>query len=251
MKEFPYPEFFARFYDTIYQHLRYGKDHQFYLSQIRKTRGPVLEVGVGTGRFFKDALDQKADIYGIDISESMLEILKGRLNPKNQFRISRQNATDFSFSGQFDLIIAPFRMFMHLLDMEDQMAALRNIRNHLSENGLFIFDLFVPDLELLKEGLEDILDFDGEYEAGKALKRYVTTRPDLISQQLEATFKIEWVEGGVWKKETWKVPLRFFFRYELEHLVERAGFSKHTIYGDFGGTPLQKDSKEFVVVCHK
>lgn len=51
MKEFPYPDFFARFYDTIYQNLRFGKDHQFYLSQIKKTTGPVLEVGVGTGRF--------------------------------------------------------------------------------------------------------------------------------------------------------------------------------------------------------
>jgi SAM-dependent methyltransferase len=251
MKAYPYPEFFARFYDIIYQHLRYGEDHQFYLSEIRKTNGPVLEVGVGTGRFFKDALDQGADIYGIDVSESMLEILRGSLNERDQSRISLQNAVDFAFPGRFDLIIAPFRMFMHLLEVEDQMAALRNIRNHLSEEGLFIFDVFVPDLELLKEGLTNIPDFEGEYEPGKALRRYVTSHPDLIAQLLQVTFKLEWEEKSGLRQETWDVPMRFFFRYELEHLVERAEYSKHTIYGDFKASHLQKNSKEFVVVCRK
>jgi SAM-dependent methyltransferase len=208
-------------------------------------------VGVGTGRFFKDALNQGADIYGIDVSESMLDILRSGLNHRDQSRITRQNAVDFHFPGQFNLIIAPFRMFMHLLEVKDQMAALRNIRNHLSEKGLFIFDVFVPDLELLKEGLTDILDFEGEYEPGKMLRRYVTNRPDLISQLLQVTFKLEWEEKKKFRHEAWSVPMRFFFRYELDHLVERAEFSKHTIYGDFEGSPLQKESKEFIVVCHK
>jgi len=125
-------------------------------------------------------------------------------------------------------------MFMHLLEVDDQLAALRNIRKHLVEQGTFIFDVFVPDLDLIKEGLTDILDFEGQYEPGKALRRYVTSQPDLIRQLLHVTFKLEWEEND-----------------ELQHLVERAGFSKHTIYGDFSPSPLQKDSKEFVVVCRK
>ena len=50
-----YPENFARFYDTIYTHLR-TVDHDYFLRTILSTKGPVLEIGVGTGRFFIDAL---------------------------------------------------------------------------------------------------------------------------------------------------------------------------------------------------
>jgi len=45
--------------------------------------------------------------------------------------------------------------------------------------------------------------------------------------------------------------LRFFFRYELEHLVLRSPLKLATIYGDFNETPLNSESREFVVVCRK
>jgi hypothetical protein len=45
--------------------------------------------------------------------------------------------------------------------------------------------------------------------------------------------------------------MRYFFRFELQHLVERAGFKSVNIYGDFNCNELNKESKEFVVVCRK
>jgi hypothetical protein len=51
-----YPEFVARFYDTVYTQVRDGVDNDFYLRAIAAARGPVLEIGVGTGRLFTEAL---------------------------------------------------------------------------------------------------------------------------------------------------------------------------------------------------
>jgi len=62
-----YPATIARFYDVIYAHLR-TVDRDFFLKKILGTKGPVLEIGVGTGRFFLDAVNDVADIYGIDDS---------------------------------------------------------------------------------------------------------------------------------------------------------------------------------------
>ena len=45
--------------------------------------------------------------------------------------------------------------------------------------------------------------------------------------------------------------MRFFFRYELEHLVERSKFECYKILGDYHGNELNQDSKEFVVICQK
>ena len=187
-----YPDFFARFYDLIYHKVRDGVDNKFYLEKIKNTRGKILEVGTGTGRLLIEALENGADIYGIDISPAMLDILKTKLSENNQGRISIQNIIDFKSDIRYDLIIAPFRVFMHLIGKEDQLNALNNVYESLNPGGQFIFDLFVPDLKPLINGLENVVDFDGEYEPGKRVKRIVSTKPDLINQIINITFRLEW-----------------------------------------------------------
>lgn len=246
-----YPPTFARFYDTIYHQIRDGVDNEFFLDEIRKAKGRVLEVGTGTGRLFMNALAGGADIYGLDISESMLEVLYKKLPQDQHYRLSLQNVMDFSFDIRFDLIIAPFRVLMHLIDKSDQLKALNNVCRHLNAGGAFIFDVFVPDLLMLVNGVHNNMDFEGEYEPGYLLRRFVTTEPDLIHQTILVNFHMEWQEGGGWKHDDWSVPLRFLFRYELEHLIDRSDFREYEIYGDYTGSKLDKSSKEFIAVCRK
>lgn len=246
-----YPETFARFYDLIYHQLRSSADSAFYLGEIRKTSGRVLEIGTGTGRFFTTALGKGADIYGLDISPSMINILRGKLDKKEHHRISLQSITDFRLNMKFDLIIAPFRVFMHLIEKEDQLRAINNVYRHLKRGGRFIFDAFVPDLGALLTGISNQTDFDGEYEPGLRIKRTVSTSPDLINQIINIDFLLEWDEDGKKKSEHWLTPLRYFFRFELEHLVERSDFINYKILGDFSGHELNRESREFIVICQK
>ena len=246
-----YPLAFARFYDTIYHSQRDGVDNDFFQNEIMNTKGKILEVGTGTGRLFIEALNRGADIYGLDISQSMLDVLLSKLDRNEYHRISLQNVVDFSSDIKFNLIIAPFRVMMHLLEKEDQIRALNNVYKHLEKNGRFIFDVFVPDLKQLINGLQNVTDFEGEYEPGKKLKRMVSTVPSLINQIIEVHFRLEWDEDYGKKTDEWIVPLRFFFRYELEHLVERSDFREYKILGDYSGKELGPRSKEFIVVCSK
>jgi len=246
-----YPGYFARFYDLIYHQIRDGVDDTFYLGKIKNAKGKVLEVGTGTGRLLSRALESGADIYGIDISPSMLDFLKAKLAPEDMKRISLQNIVDFRLDTKFDLIIAPFRVFMHLTEKEEQLKALNNVYDHLNNGGQFIFDVFVPALRPLIEGLDNVTDFEGEYEPGNRMKRIVSTNPDLINQIINITFRFEWNEGSSNYSREWKTPMRFFFRFELEHLVERSKFNKYNIAGDFTGNALNSDSKEFILTCTK
>jgi len=248
---YEYPKNFARFYDLIYHQLRDGVDHDFFLNEIKQTSGKILEIGVGTGRFFIDALNLGADVYGIDISESMVNVLKSKLEKSQHHRISIQNIINFRCDVQFDLIIAPFRILMHLLEKDDQIKALNNVYKHLKPNGRFIFDTFVPDLKQLIKGLDNKIDFEGEYEPGKKMKRIVSTKPELINQVININFKLEWEEADKIKSEDWNLPLRFFFRYELEHLIERSEFETYKFYGDYHRNVLSEASKEFILICQK
>jgi len=113
-----YPPFFARFYDLIYHQVRDDVDTAFYLNRIISSGGRVMEVGTGTGRLFIKALEEGADIYGIDLSPAMLDILKAKLSSENKGRVSYGNITDFITDEKFDLIVAPFRVMMHLVTIE-------------------------------------------------------------------------------------------------------------------------------------
>jgi len=249
--EYTYPRNFARFYDIIYHSMRDGVDNDYFQAEIAKARGRVLEVGVGTGRLFMNALNNGADIYGIDISPEMLKILHDKLPADQHFRVSLQGISDFTFPYKFDLIIAPFRVIMHLLEKDDQLKALNNVFSHLNDGGLFIFDAFIPDLNQLIKGLDNHVDFEGEYQPGAKIKRIVSTLPDLIRQLINIRFRMEWDENGISCHDEWDLPLRFFFRYELEHLVERSRFKNYRILGDYLGNEIGSDSRDFIVHCLK
>lgn len=246
-----YPESFARFYDSLYHFHRDSVDSEFFLGEIKKCRGRVLEIGAGTGRFFSAALNSGADIYAIDISRPMLDVLVAKIPPGQEFRVSLQNIVSFGFDFRFDLIIAPFRVMMHLIEKSDQMKALDNVFNHLNPGGRFIFDTFVPDLKPLISGLDKVTDFDGEYIKGKRLKRVVSTVPDTFNQIINIHFHLEWDENDCKKSDDWHTRLRYYFRFELEHLVERSKFGKYRITGDYLGNPLSSSSKDFIVECEK
>jgi len=246
-----YPEYLARFYDIIYDHMRSDIDTDFYLKQITSTSGRILEIGVGTGRFFTAALKTGADIYGIDVSKNMTDILLTKIDKEFHNRISIQNVVDFKFPFRFNLILAPFRVFSHLLTVEDQIAALNNIYEHLNENGRLIFDLYVPDPALTASGLTNQIDFEGEYEPGKKLTRSVDMKADIVGQISDITMTFRWDEDDREEVKSWNFKFRFYFRYELEYLIERSKLTLEKIYGDFNGGELKEGSKEFIVICRR
>ncbi len=248
---FEYPEYVARFYDLIYHQVRDGVDSSFFLSKIIGAKGKVLEVGVGTGRFFTQGLRQGVDLYGIDISKSMVDRLLAKLPAKEHYRIKYDDAVKMKWDFSFKLIVAPFRVFSHILEIKDQLALLNNIHDHLEPGGEFIFDLFVPDPVLLANGIDNQIDFVGEYEPGKIFKRIISSKPDIVNQRLDVTMKFVWDENDKQIDKEWHFPMRIYFRYELEHLISRSKLKLTTIYGDYEGNPLTKGSKDFILHCYR
>ena len=246
-----YPYFFAKFYDLIYDKIRTETDMEYYLRKIAETDGPILEIGVGTGRFFSEAIKTGADIYGIDMSESMLDVLRKKIDKSDHHRVSQQNGIDFKLDQQFELILAPFRVFSHLLTTEEQLMTLNNIGHHLTDNGKLIFDLYVPNPEMLVSGMDNVIDFEGEYKPGLKLIRKTSMRADLVNQISDVSMKLSWDEPEGSRNEIWDFKFRFFYRYEIEHLIRISDLTLLDFFGDFEENPLGPDSKEFIVICGK
>ena len=211
----------------------------------------MLEIGTGTGRFFVEALRRGADIYGLDCSQSMIERLRAKIPAEQYGRLSVQNAVTMSLPHRFSLVVAPFRMFSHVISVPDQIECLNRVWEHLEPGGRFIFDLYVPNLSLLLNGIDGKTDFEGEYEEGMRLRRTTSMKADLVNQISHVRMVFSWNEGGSKREAAWEFDMRFFFRWEIEHLIRLSKLKLETIYGDYDRSPLSSTSKDFLVVCRK
>jgi SAM-dependent methyltransferase len=245
---------FARDYDAIYESLRGPSgDAAFYLGLARASGGPVLELGCGSGRTLLPIAREGIEAVGLDSSEAMLSELAAKSPPPN-LRIVRSRLQDFDLSPQrFRLIFAGFRVFQHLLTVEDQLAALVRVRAHLSHDGLFAFDVFAPRHDRLAQTEVAEIEDARVLRDGEEIVRYAAIpRIDVARQIMDLRFRIERRRNAELLEESrWESSLRYFFRYELEHLLARSGFEAVEFYGGFDGRPFDHVSGETVVLARR
>ena len=248
----PYPGSVARFYDPVYAQVRDGVDNAWYLERMARAGGPVLEIGVGTGRLFAEARRRGIDAWGIDSSPAMIDACRAKLEPHDRGRVSVADAVTLRSERRFALMCAPFRVLSHVHTTEDQLRLLDAAHDGLVPGGTFVFDLYVPNLKFLLEGVPAHTDFDGEYAPGLRLRRIVESAPaDLATQRTRVRMQFRWDEDGRERSDEWTFEMRFFFRFEIEHLVARSRLALEAIYGDFTEGPMTAASREMVVVCRR
>ena len=221
----------ARNYDALYGVMRDPSgDAAFYRALAEESGGPVLELGCGTGRVLLPIGALGIPCVGVDASPAMLAALRAK-NPPPNLELVQESMETFDLGARrFRLVTCPFRAFQHLLTVDAQLAALANVRKHLAPGGAFAFDVFDPKLAwIVAPG--DIERLDATFVIGGVTTRRFakTTRVDLAAQTFDVTFRFE--PANVAGNTT--VQLRWFYRYEIEHLLARVGFTELTIYGGY------------------
>jgi SAM-dependent methyltransferase len=245
----------AHFYDAAYGAMpSLGADVDFYTRLARDLAGPVLELGCGTGRTLLEVAATGLPCSGVDLSQPMLDRLKQRNESADvpaELRLVQAPMQDFDLAGaRFELIFSAFRAFQHLATVAEQLACLACVRRHLAPGGVLAFDVFNPRYGRLAE-LEEPESEDLRFRLGDLdVIRYAHVKRDPARQLLHVKMRYEtWRDGQVESNQLSQFDMRWFHRYELEHLLARAGFDDVAIYGDFDGGPVTTDSPAFVVVA--
>jgi SAM-dependent methyltransferase len=241
-----YAQLIARNYDASYAVLRDPSgDIAFYRQLAHDTSGPVLELGCGTGRTLLPIARDGIECVGIDVSAAMLDQLRAKAPPPN-LRVVEASMESFDLSPQrFALITCPFRAFGHLLDVDAQLATLARVRAHLRPGGLFALDVFDPQPESMARREEpEKLAIEFEYE-GVAMQRWDTVHRDHTRQVLSVRFR--YAGGAPELVGTTDITLRWFYRYELEHLLARAGFCDLTFFSTFDRQPWRSGRETIVL----
>ena len=245
----------AGLYDSFSKGLE--GDEAFYVEEAARAEGPVLEIACGTGRIMIPIAESGVSIVGLDRAPAMLEVARRKVaglpdETRRRIRIVEGDMRTFSLERRFPLAIIPYRAFLHLMTADDQRRALTRIREHLTDRGRLVFNVFDPSIELIAAYLRPLggsLRYSGSFthpETGNRVMVSDTRRYDPLEQTLEEHRFFEEVddEGRVLSKTTTPVYLRYVHRFEMQHLLELCGYEVEALYGDFSRGPFRHGNEQ-------
>jgi SAM-dependent methyltransferase len=242
----------ARYYD--WEHARYDVDIPLYQDFARRTGGPILELACGSGRLMAPLLELGERVVGVDSSAPMLEQARRHLGAAGLLGRAALHEADvrtFALGERFRLAILGLDSFGLLLTVEDQLAALRQIRQHLTPSGLLILDLSNGNGRGAEPTDELVLQYEGRDPASDLpLSKWTARSTDHGEQVDHYTYFYDEVGlDRVVRRSTVRLDLRYFGRYELELLLRHADLVPEAFYGSYDLAPFAAGSERLIAVA--
>jgi SAM-dependent methyltransferase len=201
------------------------EDVSFYVDEALAAGGPVVELGVGTGRIAIPTALAGVHVIGVDSSAEMLAVCEERareLGVAARLDLRLGDLRRPPVDERVPLVTCPFRAYLHLQDDGERIEALDAARTLLRPGGRLVFDVFTPSRE-------DIEETDGrwiEREPG------IDERADWDLAEQTLTLSVRGPEGGSTMTLWWIEPERW------HSLLAEAGFEVLSCFGWFDRRPF-------------
>jgi|ERR1035437_145118 SAM-dependent methyltransferase len=210
----------------------------------------VLELGCGTGRLFPPMLDAGATVVGLDLCSTMLQVARDRFALYgDRVTLLQGDMRHFDLERRFDLAVIGLNTFMHMLTIDDQVSALESIYRHLRPGGILLLDLANPHTVVRDTPLNTLQHrFTRSIGVESAVVSLWSSTELALASQMACTtlFFDEITAAGDLQRTVAEVRLRLTYRFELEHLLRRAGFSIRALHGDYDGGPYEDESERLI-----
>lgn len=198
------------------------EDVGFYLEEARRSGGPLVELGVGTGRVAVPIAADGIRVIGIDSSRGMLEVCARRAALAGvNIDLRLGDLREPPVTERVPLVICPFRSLLHLRTDDDRHRVLDAVRELLLLGGRFVFDVFAPGRDDIERTQARWLEREpGIYERALWDEEARTLTLTVRGHESETTMALAWLSPGEWRG-----------------LLEEAGFEVEACYGWFDRRP--------------
>jgi SAM-dependent methyltransferase len=243
----------ARFYD--WEHAELLDDLPLYLGLASRVGGPILDAACGSGRLTLPLARAGYEVVGLDSSAAMLALAQAALGGDGELaarvRLVEAELQAAELGRRFGLVLVGLDSFGLLTEQEEQLRVLERLGRHLKRKGLLVLDLSNGNLRGGEPAEETTMHRAGRLEDGRQIVKWVARRTD-HGRQLDQLIHLYDETGldGVVRRTVVELELRYFARFELELLLERAGFVVEAVFGDYDLSPFGSASERLIVVAH-
>lgn len=220
----------------------------FYAALARRSAGAVLELGCGSGQLIVPIAATRT-AAGLDSSPEMLAAARHRAAAAGvRLDFVEADMRNFALGRQFSLIFIARNSLLHLSEQDDFTALFGAVRRHLAPDGIFAFDIFLPNPAVLSRSqAERFIVMRKPSELFGELTVEETSEYDALAQVNRATWFISTPD----RREAWIAPLhlRWIFPQELLALLAANGFRLERRDGDYSGGDCTAASRLQVCQC--
>jgi SAM-dependent methyltransferase len=202
--------------------------------------GPVLELGVGTGRLALPLSRRGVAVHGIDLSPPMVARLRAAPGSES-IGVTIGDFATTTVDATFTLVYLVRNTIMNLTTQDEQVRCFRNAAAHLEPGGCFVVEVIVPPLRRLPPG-ETVLPFTVT-PTHLGFDEFV----DLAAQRSNSHHY--WVLDG--QLETFSAPFRYVWPSELDLMARLAGLTLRERWSDWRRSPFTGDSPLHVSVWER
>lgn len=243
----------AQFFDAEY--LCYVDDLPVLEAYADRTGGPLLELGCGTGRALVPLAAAGYQVTGVDSSPSMLRLAQAKVaaaGVSQQVSLIEDDFSQADLSGPYRFAFTLMNTFLHLPDLEAQITALKRWREVLAPKGLLLIDVFNPDMGQLA-AMDGRLEWEQTWtndKTGERVMKFLTRVVEPATQVMTVNHIYEEIAAdGTVRRTVGSFDLRYIWRFEAELLLDKAGFSVESVFGDWDMNPYASDSERMIIVA--
>ena len=201
--------------------------------------GPVLELGIGTGRLALPLAARGLAVHGIDASSAMVEKLRAKPGGA-AIPVTIADFADVAVAGRFSLIFVAFNTFFALLTQDDQVRCFARVAEHLTATGVFVIEAFVPDPTRFDRGQRV-----GVIDLGVDRLQLEASVHDPLNQRIRSQHVVVSGDGAL---RLFPVQVRYVWPSELDLMGKLAGLTLRARWADWGRSPFTAASRTHVSV---
>jgi SAM-dependent methyltransferase len=241
----PYAEI-APFYD--WEHDDFTDDVSFYLNVIQG--GPVLDVGIGTGRIALAVANAGFEVVGVDVSDAMMALARKRLHGAQGVQLCRGPVAELDSRSRFSVALLSLNTLWHVTELNAQIEMLRAIGRRLIPGGLLVVDVSNPLTMADREGRGELRQRFRRVVDDRTVSAYSAAWDDEGEQILTLSLTYEeTLSTGASRRTCAELELRYLYRFELELALGQAGLVLSHCYGSYDLQPYGSESPNLIVIA--
>lgn len=215
-----------------------GSEVAFYTSRLQGKK--ILEAMCGSGRLLIPLLAAGLDVDGVDYSAEMLTSCRERaaqqgLTPS----LREQSLEELSLPAAYDAILIAIGSFQLIHGRDKAITILSRLKQHLRPGGRLFIETFVPWEALYENAAHDVSKSEVTMPDGSVITLVCDNHANVTEQYYAGKNTYQKIKDGtVIATEEEEMTVCWYYRYEMQYFLEKAGFSNITIHDvDFSQNP--------------
>jgi SAM-dependent methyltransferase len=203
--------------------------------------GRALELGIGTGRIALPLSERNVEVHGIDAAPSMISRLRAKPGSE-RIKVTQGSFADIPVDEEFALVYVVFNTLFALPTQEQQVRCFRSVAAHLTPDGCFVVEAFVPNPARFTGGqvnwatrvTEDLVELD--------VGRHDAATQQVVSQKVVIT------DGNV---RLYPVQIRYAWPSELDLMAQLAGLRLRERWSSWKRDSFTSESGKHISIYQK